>query len=395
MNAVIVHQVKVLDPRTLPDYLRELERYVRATDPTVHGTKLIVDGKPALPRYGDTKLLRVSSELFFPEGPKPAGASPAYSDLVTEEEYAKIVRAAALGKTLYLHALELLEKLNILGIYNLKDLSKNHTIKDTFNLIDLKDGLELICSVPISFSAKIDPPVPMGTNRIDIEVDLWADVAVYRGMNGNLWDFKSPNPRAIKISSRFIDPRQAVVGLSGLLDIFPDARFEERLILSGLPGNVARMYRQIAEFREAFQQACVNYISGLRGQEPDFDEKKHREMASQAGISHLAFLEPIFKRLGIHPHSIHYHDDKLNLFYDITVGSLDEVAGLISRGYYNGMSLPVIHAAFNGRKVIIEFPLGYYGARIPVAMQVTNGSEKGTLESILSGINSIKAIKSH
>jgi len=393
MNAVIVHQVEVLDPRTLPDYLRELDRYVRATDPTVHGRKLIVDGKPPLPSYGDTRLLRASSELFFPEGPKPAGASPAYSDLVTEKEYDRIVRVAALGKTLYSHALELLEKLNILGIYNLKDLPRNHRIKGTFNLMDLMHNLESICDVPISFYAKIYPPVPVGTNGVDIELDLWADAVVYRDVNGSSWSFESPYPRAIKISSRFVDPQQAVVGLRGLLGISPDARFAEKLLLSGLPRNIAGMYKGIAAFNEAYWGLYWGYVDGLTSKKPHFDERLYRQMTSQASIRHLAFLEPMVEKLGIHPESIEFYDDKSNLHYDIPVKSLGEVAEWISKGYYDGSRIPIIHAVFNGRKVIIEFPSWEHRTRIPVAMQVTNGSGKGTLEAILSGINGIKAIK--
>lgn len=390
MNAVIVHQVKVLDPRNLPDYLRELDRYVRATDPIVHGITLTTGDNPYLPHYKATWKVKIAPEqLLIPEGPNPAGALPAFSDLITRVEYNRVTSAAALGEALYLPALELLERLNILNIYQLKDLAANRRVKGNHDLASLRDNLESICKVPISFYAKIDPPVPLGTNRANIELDLWADVDVYGGMNGSSWSFESQNPRAMKISARFIDSQQAVLGLRGLSTIFPDARFSERLLLEGLPKNVRGMYRRIAASEEAYWQAYENYMDGLSDQEPYFDERTHREMTSQAGISHLAFLEPIFKKLELHPKSIHYYDDKSNLHYDMKAESLDEVAELVSRGYYNGERIPLIHAVFNGRTVIIELPSGEYGTRIPVAMQIKNGSGKGTLESILSGMNSI------
>ena len=100
-------------------------------------------------------------------------------------------------------------------------------------------------------------------------------------------------------------------------------------------------------------------------------------------------LEAVFEKLGIHPKSIKFYDDRSNLHYDIPVESIGEVAELMTHGYYNGENIPAVHAVFDGRHVIIEFPPWKNITRIPVAMQITNGSKKGTLESILAGMKGI------
>ena len=395
MNAVIVQQVRVLDPRTLLDYLKELGRYVQATDPIVHdpivyNTTLTLDSIPSQPYYKGTWKAEVDPKPFLiPEGPNPAGALPVYSDLITKEEYNRVASATSLGQALYPRVFDILESLNILRAARLKNLATNQTIAGSYDWAHFRNNLEAMCNVPVLFYAKIYPPVAVGTKGAYIGIDLWANVAIYRDMDGSSWNFESPNPRAVKISAGFTDSQQAEIGLRKLPSIFPDATFAEKLLLRGLPKNIARMYRKIAAHERAFWQAYVDYFSGLSDHKPYFDERAHREMTSQAAIRHLTFLGPMVEKLGIHPESVKFYDDKSNLHYDIAVDSLGEVAELISRGYYNGSRIPIIHAVFNGRKVIIEFPSWEHGARIPVAMQITNGSKKGTLESILAGMNNI------
>src|SRR3989338_2221729 len=115
MNAVIVQQVMVLDPRTLPGYLVELSRYARAIYHVLHGSKLTANDAPSNPPYMATHDVKIDpTQLLTPEGPKPDGASPAYSDLLALEQYNRIISATALGGALYPTALGLLERLNII-----------------------------------------------------------------------------------------------------------------------------------------------------------------------------------------------------------------------------------------------------------------------------------------
>ena len=149
------------------------------------------------------------------------------------------------------------------------------------------------------------------------------------------------------------------------------------------------MYGEIAVIKEAFRDEYWDYIRGLTYLKPDFDEGLHRKMTSQASLSHLAFLKPTIERLGIQPKFIQYHDGKANLPYNTGVNSIGEIAKLIEQGYYDGDQIPVVHAIFDGREVIIEFPPLGLSPSVPIAMQISSVSGEGTLESILGGMNSI------
>ncbi|MEK6909809.1 MAG: hypothetical protein AABW61_01900 [Candidatus Aenigmatarchaeota archaeon] len=384
MNAIIEHRVGVLNPNTLPDYLNQLNMYVLATDPKVHAPDFQLSGNRTFPEYKATWPMLLNGkpkQLFLQEGPIPAGALPEY--LIDIDKFNRITNGTALGKALYPNALDLLEKLNIRNVYDLKDLLTNRSIECIYALTDLRNNLDSMCLVPVSFYATINPPVSLGTDLVSIEIDPLADAVIHTYGSG--YSFKSQNPRAIKISAQFADPERAASGLKGLSGIFPDTVFTEKLLLNGLPKDVADMYREIA----ARNLAYSNYIDGLTDEKSDFDESVYREMTSQASISLIGFLKPLIEGLGIRPTRMFYYNERLNMPYNIKVDSLDEVADNIRRGYYDGTRIPVIHAVFNGNKVVIRVPSWKYRVSTPVAMQITNGSGRGTLESILEGMNSI------
>lgn len=382
MMAVIEHQARVLDPRTLPDYLRELDRYKQATDFRIHGTGLKYSDVAPL-NYEVTRPIKgVSKQLFLPEGPNPDGLASVYPELVTLEEFNYIKSGAAVGMVLYPYALNLLERLNIREIYDLKDSSTHHEIRGQIStLTDLMNYVDLVCHMPISFYAILKPPLLLGTDAVDIEIQPLA-IAVAEADEDGSWNYKNQNFRSVMISKSFDVPELAASGLRGLSSIFPDSVFAETLLLKGLPKDIANMYQKIADKIRDYW----DYVYGLTTTKPDFNERMYRGMTSQASISLIGFLKPLIERLGIRPMSMFYHDERLNLTHNIPVDSLDEVAGLISQGYYDGTYIPVINAVFNGNNIIMEFPSWENGVSTPVAMQIRNGSEKGTLESILSEI---------
>lgn len=387
MKAIIQHQAYILDPRTLPDYLRELDRYKQATDFRIHGPDLKYSDNTALPNYEVIRLMPINGrpkELFLPEGPNPVGLLPVYSELITPKEFDDITSGAALGKVLYPHALTLLEGLNIREIYDLKDSSTHQEIRGQIStLTGLRNHVNLVYHIPISFYAIINPSLLLGTDAVNIEIQPWV-IAVAEADEDGSWNYKNQKFRSVIISAAFDIPKSAASGLRGLSSIFPDSVFTETLLLKGLPKDITGMYKEIADKILDYW----DYFDGLTITKPDFNERMYREMTSQASISHIGFLKPVIKRLGIHPIGISFYDNKSNMHYDIRVDSLDEVADLISRGYYDGSRIPAIHAVFNGSKVIIEFPSWEDGiTSLDSAMQIRNGSQKGTLESILSQMN--------
>lgn len=223
-----------------------------------------------------------------------------------------------------------------------------------------------------------------GISEVDIGIHPYGIPIAEIDENG-LPSYKSRNLRAVQIIAKFEDPKLAMPGLRGLAGFFPDAVFAETLFFGGLPRNIVKIYKKIADNIQEWWDS----INRITTKEPDFDDRMHREMTSEASIKHLEFLKPVIERLGIRPTRMSYYDGKLNMPYNIEVGSIDEVARLISEGYYDGR-IPLIHAVFNGGEIRMEFPSWKDVMDVSTfAMRIKNGTRNGTLESILAKMNSI------
>lgn len=383
MKAVIVHETRMLDPRTIGGYAAAAARYIQANSDSIHGhdSSCQFSSGPFTDYYGPNLVVEGKpKQLFISESPNPQNPFD-YNDLISPEQFDRIRSGAELGDSVYPVAFSLLRKLDVKEVHHLKNTSSNQVITGgLYTLNDLREFIELKPHLPISFDAAINLPKPLGAYMVKARINPF--IAVYAATNENTPNHNRKDLMAIDITARFTSPESAVSGLRGLAAIFPDFTFEEKLLVGNLPGHIAEMYKKIG----AFIISCWDYTDGLAGKEPDFDEATYREMTSQLGMAHIEFLKPIFERLGIHPHRVDYNDDGSNMHYQIGVGNLDDVVGLISRGYYDSSRIPTIHATFNGQEIAVEFPSWEYRLGSDFAMQVRNDSGNHTLESILAGI---------
>ena len=385
MKAVIVHEVRILDPRTIEGYAAAAARYMQANSSRIHDGDLSyrISSGPFTDYYGPDLLVGGEpKQLFLPEGQNQQNPFDP-QDLISLEQFDRVKSGAELGSLFYPPAFSLLERIGVKKIYHLKDQSSDQVIRGViYTLHNLREFIELELHSRISFNAEINLPMPLGIYRVKVRIDPF--IAVYAATDENPAKFNSKNLMAIDITARFTSPDSAISGLRGLAAVFPDFAFEEKLLVGNLPEHIAKMYKKI----EAFIDAYWDYADGLAGERPDLSETKYREMTSLAGMAHIEFLKPTFERLGIHPRRVDYYDDRSNMHYQIRVENLDDVIQLISGGYYDGSRIPTIHAAFNGQEIAVEFPSGESRLGSNFAMQVRNFSDSHTLEFMLAGIKS-------
>lgn len=383
MKAVIVHEARIVDPTAIGGYMAAAARYRWANSAGIQGydSSYQFSSGSFTDYYGPNLIIgRKPTQLFLPEGPNPQNPL-AYRDMIRVEQFKRIRSGAELGDLVYPVAFGLLRKLDIRGVRHLKDLSTKQAPRvPVYTLHGLREFIGMVPYLPISFDARIN--LPRGMYRSKIRINPF--IAVYAATNENAPNYNSQNLRAIDITARFTNPESAVLGLRGLAAVFPDFVFEEKLLVGNLPGHIAEMYKKI----EGLVDEYLVYEYGLTSKKPDLDWTRYREMTSQLGMAHIEFLKPMFEGLDIHPHRADYYDDRSNIPYQIPVESLDDVIGLISRGYYNSSRIPTIHATFNGQEIAIEFPSWESRLGSNFAMQVRNGSNNHTLEFILEGIKS-------
>ena len=385
MKAVIVHEVRILDPRTIEGYAAAAARYMQANSSRIHDGDLSyrISSGPFTDYYGPDLLVGGEpKQLFLPEGQNQQNPFDP-QDLISLEQFDRVKSGAELGSLFYPPAFSLLERIGVKKIYHLKDQSSDQVIRGViYTLHNLREFIELELHSRISFNAEINLPMPLGIYRVKVRIDPF--IAVYAATDENPAKFNSKNLMAIDITARFTSPDSAISGLRGLAPIFPDFAFEEKLLVGNLPRHIAEMYKEI----EAFIGAYWEYEYDLTSKKPDLDEAKYREMTLLAGMAHIELLKPIFEGLGIHPHRVDYHDNRSNMDYRTGIENLDEVIWQMSRGYYDGSRIPTIHATFNGQKIVIEFTSWESRLGSNFAMQVRDSSGNHTLESMLAGIKS-------
>ncbi len=385
MKAAIVHEVRILDPRTIDGYAVAAARCMQANSPEIHGREFSYSGSsdPFTDYFGPKLLVEGRPKpLFLPEGPNQRNPS-GYSGLIKLDQFGKIRRGAELGSLFYPAAFSLLERLNIRGILNLYPFTNPAFRVPVYTLQGLRKFIELEPYLPLSFDAVINPTIPLGANRIQIRINPFT--AIYAATDESATEDNDQGLMAIHLTAGFTSPKSAILGLKGLTKVFPDSVFEEKLLVGNLPRRISEMYKKIGDFIGAYW----DYAGGLGGKKPGLEGITYWEMTSLAGRAHIEFLKPTFERLGIHPLGIDYHDDVSNMHYSTSIENFDDVIRLISRGYYDGLRIPTIHATFNGQEIAVEFPSWEPESGSTFAMQVRNASNNShTLEFILAGIQS-------
>ncbi len=385
MKAIIVYEARTLDPIAIKGYRGAAARYRQANNTGIHDDDLCCQMAydSLAGKYGHRLLATGESKhLLLPEGPNP---NPfAYRDLISPEQFNRIKSGAELCAIVYPAALGLLEQAGVNKIRNLKSpYAEQELINAVRTLHDLCWFTQIVPPSTMFFDAGIN----LLTSRGERYVGAWkVQVNPFRGVylqaDENAPGYDRQSIRAMAITTRFASPESASSGLRGLAKIFPDLVLEEKLLVGNLPAYIMKLYKQI-------EDSTSNYWARAdwpAGKNPPLGMANYREMTSLAGMAHIEFLKPIFESLGIQPHRIDYHDDKSNMHYQIAVENLDDVTWLISRGYYDGSRIPTIHATFNGQEIAIEFPPWAFRLGSNFAMQVINGPNSYTLESILAGI---------
>ena len=142
MQAIIIQQAEILDPRTVPGYMNEVARYKQATNAKIHGWPLPSDPYPYSFDYQRAMPLKTDSDrLLIPEGPTPYDSPQGtFKDTVTLEEFNRITSGAAMGATLYSYAIEYLRPLNISSISRDRSTKNGRIPKGIWTL----DGLRKI-----------------------------------------------------------------------------------------------------------------------------------------------------------------------------------------------------------------------------------------------------------
>ena len=372
-EAIIRQKVEILDPTTLPGYMKEVDRYKKFARPGKH---LYTTSDWEYQGHFDCQTTNVlddiTGHIFYPEGPKPYGRSSFdISHTIALNEFNRVISRAAIGEVLYPRAIEYLQPLNISEIFGFKDIDQERVLEEISNLEELRSSTQTIAHMLPEFYAQIKPEFGMGTDVVRISLSNHLPRRHY--------------PRAIKIEAEFDDPQSSLWGLRGLEEYFPEIISNEELFIGKLPEKIMYLY----EVSDDYFNDHLDNIFGYADKN-DFDENIHREMSREAVINHLNFLDKTLQRLDIIPHSAVYHDNNSNLDYNISITTFDEVIMLIAAGYYDGVDIPTIIGTFYGREVELNFQQVLWDYDFKDCGLRVKSMEKadGTLENILQNVTS-------
>lgn len=372
MKGVIVQEVNIFDPRTVPAYIQES----------------INSRKAPLSRDAEG-------------GP--------YKDRTN------------LGLSLYPNTIAYLQPLNVSGISNLRGTYDNEKFPDGIaDLEGLMRNVSAIASTWPVFDAVINPAVPVGTNnvRISMHYDGFDDIEVVRTeLEQMAEDYKqgkitpqnkyherflrgivesverekqTPSEyrqRSISIATRFDDPQTARIGLRQLGTIFPEMLFEEELLAVELPQETAEAHRKARDYLHAHWL----YDHKL-GPKPDykFDDATYHRLTKDANLQHLEFLAPYLQGFGVVPTTASNFAESGSMERAIVpVSQYDEVVTLMKDEKYTDPHIPKISALFDGKKVELDFSKGnaIFGI-FDFGVVIENRDREWTLEDILERVQS-------
>jgi hypothetical protein len=351
MRGIILQRADIFDPTSVPEYLEENKKYnilVRF--------KSLTNAEISLLRRRKDPKWRKETRKFYEEKKKPLETQ--YGDKLPpmkeiDEHIEK--RLAAMSKSLYSHAIEYLKPLNISKISELQDAKDETRINSNIKTLEElganiekiirvyreKFGIDLHFSPSEPFfKAVINPPVPIGSNDVIIE------------MHCDIFDIdrvEDRSERVISIVAAYDNPSAAKIGLRGLKKIYPEMKFDELLFILPMPKEV----------KNAFERA-KNYDNILH-KSPNVSEEEERiliRLNRKKNSKLLNFSIPHLQKLGIKP--VQIKDFKLTdnfiRSYTVPVKSFDDVLNYVE--LFPKYHIPDIDASFDGRKIKLIFAPG-------------------------------------
>jgi len=200
-EAIIFQKVEILDPTTLPSYMKEVARYKEFARPGKHlYTTSHWEGQGHFDCQTTNVLDDITGHIFYPEGPKPYGYSSSdISHTIALNEFNRVISRAAIGEVLYPRAIEYLQPLNISDIFDFKDMGQECVLEGISNLEELRYNTQTIAHMLPEFYAQINPEFGMGTDMVRISLSNRLPIRHY--------------PRAIKIEAEFGDPQSSLRNL--------------------------------------------------------------------------------------------------------------------------------------------------------------------------------------
>jgi hypothetical protein len=320
MEGILLQRARILQPENVKGYLDEIIKYE------------ILD----LYRTYSYHLDHLKSYKFSPGVEETVANSLKekmkllelqYGELPPKEEIEKYEEKhrTAMGMALYPYAIDYLEPLKISRIYGLQDLcgEADPNLKTIKTVDELRANVEKMVRADIFFEAEINPSVPVGSNKVIIE--MYCNIA-------DIYNVEDGSGRSISIIAAYDNPHAARVGLRELKKIYPEMLLDELMLI--LPMS--------KEVKDAFEREKNYYISvrSRRGEEETF-----RRLVRERNFKLLDFAIPYLEKLGIEPEEI---ED-----YGIPINSFDDLLTYLQASLSD--YIPPINARFRGRKINLMF----------------------------------------
>ncbi len=377
MEGIIVQESKIFNPKTVPEYLEELEKWHKSLFVNPHSIGEDYSASRSF-RLDMTEPLRINPHIL-PEGPFPLNPQAADDKLLSNDEFKLVSSGASMGLALYPKILDYLVPLQISGIANLGDWHSYRKFPKIEGISGFKKNLKNMASGWPVFDAVIKPDVPVGRRIVKIEM--------HYGSFDNL-DFDEH--RSVSILAAFRNHESSRTGLRNLGRLYPEMLLNETLFAVKMPQYLKEMHKQAFDYLDSYW----SYGHGFTGKKPEseYDSDYFNGLCLNANVKHFEFLSSIFKELGIFPHYASYYDFLAGLNYKIEIGSMEDAVEMMLDKSFKEITPPEILASFNEVPVTIESLSGngFFGINImeyAIVVKLEKQPENYVLEDLLERIH--------